>query len=623
MRGRSNRALALLRAFPGMFRSAFCIFLISFPIVAGLPLQAAVRLLDTYYSPKNAERPVRPSTKFIILHTTEGPSRGSGSKLKKNGEAHYMVDEAGRVYRIIDRKRVAYHCGRSMWNGLSSLDNCSVGIEVVGYHNKDLTAAQYKALKELVAELKKAYRIPDDKVLTHSMVAYGAPNQWHKRSHRGRKRCGMRMALPSVRKKLGLNSKPAFDPDVKAGRLVVADRELQQLLYSVERNARGGNGGRAKPQPGKTGGKTGGPVIANPKPNAPGKDGGDATEGLLIGLGQSAWDVARGAYNAHTTVYVFPNGERRRGDEIKNWKAIRSGTRVLLNVKDGGKAKETASKAAGAGSPAADRPQAHETRPVPAEETLDEAAAVSAYEAREASGNVIGPGKSAWDIARDAYAASTTIYDFPNGERRRGSEIRNWKAIPPGTRVTVAEGDVNEPEPISSLGDAAAADAAGGSTTHRPEALAAPPSSPAASSPEAEPAPQSGQAQPPPGASTAQFAGEVLQTTPPRIAVPLLATIAGAEWNSERTIYVTEKGRVIKGSELDADSLALLTPQTKVFSGYRIGGPVSAKNPAFAICGPIWRDEGTQFLFPDGHIESGDRIDPRKIPPKTMILYKD
>ena len=42
--------------------------------------QAIIPTYDTYYSPKNGERPKRASTRFIILHTTEGPAKGSGNK---------------------------------------------------------------------------------------------------------------------------------------------------------------------------------------------------------------------------------------------------------------------------------------------------------------------------------------------------------------------------------------------------------------------------------------------------------------------------------------------------------------------------------------------------------------
>ena len=63
--------------------------------------------------------------------------------------------------------------------------------------------------------------------------SYGAPNTWHKKKHRGRKRCGMLFAMPSVRAKLGLSMRPASDPDVKAKRLVQVDADLAAVLYGT------------------------------------------------------------------------------------------------------------------------------------------------------------------------------------------------------------------------------------------------------------------------------------------------------------------------------------------------------------------------------------------------------
>ena len=166
-----------------------------------------------------------------MLHTTEAGARSSLNKLCERGEAHYCVDEKGVAYRIVDRNREAFHAGRSMWNGQEECDSYSIGIEVVGHHDKPVTHNQLDALKELIAILKKEYRIDDAHVVCHSHVAYGAPNKWQKRNHRGRKRCGMLFAMPSVRRRLGLNSKPAYDPDVRARRLVVGDQYLERVLY--------------------------------------------------------------------------------------------------------------------------------------------------------------------------------------------------------------------------------------------------------------------------------------------------------------------------------------------------------------------------------------------------------
>ncbi len=203
-------------------------------LLAPAPLRAAPLVLkDDYRSPRNKERDLRKTTTLIVLHTTEAPAKSSLNKLSERGEAHYCVVENGTVYRIVDRDREAFHAGRSMWNGKEDCDEFSIGIEVVGHHDQAVTLLQLDALKELIARLKRMYSIPDARVVCHSHVAYGAPNTWHKKKHRGRKRCGMLFAMPSVRAKLGLTARPASDPDVKAKRLVQADPDLAASLYGT------------------------------------------------------------------------------------------------------------------------------------------------------------------------------------------------------------------------------------------------------------------------------------------------------------------------------------------------------------------------------------------------------
>ena len=201
-------------------------------LFASAPLLAAPFVLkDDYRSPRNKERPLRKATTLIVLHTTEAHAKSSLNKLSERGEAHYCVVEDGTVYRIIDRDREAFHAGRSMWNGKEDCDEFSIGIEVVGHHDQAVTLQQLDALKELIARLKRLYSVSDSRVVCHSHVAYGAPNTWHKKKHRGRKRCGMLFAMPSVRVRLGLTARPAFDPDVRAKRLVQVDTDLAAVLY--------------------------------------------------------------------------------------------------------------------------------------------------------------------------------------------------------------------------------------------------------------------------------------------------------------------------------------------------------------------------------------------------------
>jgi len=209
----------------------------------------AVSFSNRYRSPRSAERPLRKSTRIIVLHTTEAGARSSLNKLSERGEAHYCIDEKGVVYRIVDRDREAFHAGRSMWNGREECDSYSIGIEVVGYHDKPVTLYQIEAIRELLAILQKEYRVDDAHVVCHSHVAYGAPNKWQKRNHRGRKRCGMLFAMPSVRGRLGLRSRPAHDPDVRARRLIVGDPYLEKVLYGKADTMSGYYARNADPKP--------------------------------------------------------------------------------------------------------------------------------------------------------------------------------------------------------------------------------------------------------------------------------------------------------------------------------------------------------------------------------------
>lgn len=309
-----------------------------------LALGADAAALDivSYYSPRNGERARRRRTDYIILHTTEGPAAGSLRKVYENGETHFLVDPAGKVYRIIHWRRVALHAGQSMWDGRTDLDQSAIGIEVVGYHDRDIASAQYAAVKELLSDLQHHYGIPDERVLTHSMVAYGTANRWHPSAHRGRKRCGMLFANPSVRLRLGLERQPFYDPDVRARRLVVGDPALARALYGSARYqsvAAAGvppsSGTAASASPPLTANGRAADGVAGPGSRAVGRAG----ELKEIGRdGRSAKEIAGRAVNSRGTIYFLRNGGVKRGDELSasQLASLPAGTRMLAGYVYGG-----------------------------------------------------------------------------------------------------------------------------------------------------------------------------------------------------------------------------------------------------------------------------------------------
>jgi hypothetical protein len=338
--------------------------------------------IRSLYAPNNDLRARRPETRYIVLHTTEGREVGSLRKLRRRGEAHYFVHRDGRVTRLIERHRIATHAGLSMWEGRRDLDELSLGIEVSGYHDKEPTAAQYAAVRELLRQLQSVYDIPDDHVLTHSMVAYGEPNRFHPHAHRGRKRCAMVFADPDVRRRLGLTAAPDRDPDVAAGRLRPGDRELQRRLYP-------GPARRARVE------------TAHLEKNV----------ADVITPRRTAWSIAGEAHASPTTVYVFPDGTRVRGDAVRDWGDIPLGTRVLL---------DQSSEEGGA------------PEPNPGPPRVDEGLLLVSLPA------------AARDLLGSAALADTTTYLFPSGLVRTGAELEReaksrklLQRLPRGTRVLV------------------------------------------------------------------------------------------------------------------------------------------------------------------------------------------
>ena len=309
---------------------------------AVLPL-SALDISNRYRSPRNPERGIRASTELIVLHTTEAPARSSLNKVSERGECHYCVTEDGTVYRIVDRDRLAYHAGRSMWNGREDVDKFSIGVECVGYHDKPMPAVQLLAIRDLVKELKRLYRVTDDRVVCHSHVAYGAPNRWHKKRHRGRKQCGMLFAMASVRKILDLKFRPKDDPDQRSRRLVQADPYLQKVLYGSVDTMRGRVSGSVQAEPAKksfmdwirpTAAKTPAPVSGRSRPVAVVKTTPPASVAELkargyrqlgtVGKNRSASAIAGAAWNGKNTFYTIRD-KVIPGDKI-NPKRIEVGT---------------------------------------------------------------------------------------------------------------------------------------------------------------------------------------------------------------------------------------------------------------------------------------------------------
>jgi hypothetical protein len=368
----------------------------------------------------------RTKTRYIIVHTSEGGlnstlnavSRGKQVRRgyrTRGGHAHYVIARNGRVYRTLDKRYVADHAGRSMWNGQTRLSRYSIGIELVGYHYGTITEAQYRSVGILIDILRGIYNLDDSAVLTHSQVAYGTPNRWVKKNHRGRKRCAKNFDW----QKAGLAPTWPFDPDVRAGRLV-PDPELASIYYAPR-------------------------TAASRKV---------ATRGNVISSTNTAWRIAGDEYDSPTTLYRLPNGKTVPGDQIESrigWNRIPKNTVVLLN-------RQESDEAEPAGGPVKSVSNGYTAWDIAG---LDYNKATTFYffpRGRVAHGQEVsdwdglpvntriivgyrGPyevtaRRPAGKIAGASYNKKDTLYYFPKRKRIvAGNAVRDFKRLPKGVLV--------------------------------------------------------------------------------------------------------------------------------------------------------------------------------------------
>ncbi len=89
--------------------------------------------------------------------------------------AHYLLDEDGTVWRLVDEMARAWHAGVSSWRGRSDINGASIGIELVNpghdFGYRPFPEAQMAALEELARAILARHPIPARHVLGHSDVA--------------------------------------------------------------------------------------------------------------------------------------------------------------------------------------------------------------------------------------------------------------------------------------------------------------------------------------------------------------------------------------------------------------------------------------------------------------------
>jgi N-acetylmuramoyl-L-alanine amidase len=130
-------------------------------------------------SPNHDGRPPGKPTDLLLIHYTG--MRDSGAAVQRMTDpaskvsSHYLIDEDGTVYRLVEESRRAWHAGASYWAGERDINGVSIGIELVNpgheFGYRPFPQSQMSALIELAREVLARNPIPASRVLGHSDVA--------------------------------------------------------------------------------------------------------------------------------------------------------------------------------------------------------------------------------------------------------------------------------------------------------------------------------------------------------------------------------------------------------------------------------------------------------------------
>jgi N-acetylmuramoyl-L-alanine amidase len=130
-------------------------------------------------SPNHNARPAGKAIDILLIHYT-GMRDGDAALQRLRDplakvSSHYLIEEDGKIHRLVDESRRAWHAGAGYWAGERDINAVSIGIELVnpGHDNgyRAFPQPQMAALIELGRAILARHPIPPSRVLGHSDIA--------------------------------------------------------------------------------------------------------------------------------------------------------------------------------------------------------------------------------------------------------------------------------------------------------------------------------------------------------------------------------------------------------------------------------------------------------------------
>lgn len=130
-------------------------------------------------SPNFGPRPDGTSIDILVIHYT-GMESGAAALARlcdpdAEVSAHYLIEEDGRIFQLVEDADRAWHAGVASWRGAADINDRSIGIELVNpgheFGYRPFPGPQMTALIALAGELLVRHDIPAHNIVGHSDVA--------------------------------------------------------------------------------------------------------------------------------------------------------------------------------------------------------------------------------------------------------------------------------------------------------------------------------------------------------------------------------------------------------------------------------------------------------------------
>jgi N-acetyl-anhydromuramyl-L-alanine amidase AmpD len=114
---------------------------------------------------------------FIIIHSTGTPlwtTKGNLNVLIWNTDrdvsAHFLISEFWEIYKLSNLRYMTWHCWLSCWGIKTSMNKYSIWIELVWWVWDLFPQKQRQAVRDLINQLMKDFKIPKENILRHSDI---------------------------------------------------------------------------------------------------------------------------------------------------------------------------------------------------------------------------------------------------------------------------------------------------------------------------------------------------------------------------------------------------------------------------------------------------------------------